>query len=150
MGSGAGNLIDTNKGMIGRMNEELEKISRTHPIVLFDGRCGLCDRSVRFLIARDKARRLRYLPLQDPRSGITGEFETIIVLSMGEVFERSRAIIEIGSHVDGLKYLTGLLRLIPNGIRDCVYRFIAKRRFRIWGRLPVCRIPAPDETALFL
>lgn len=134
------------------------------PLVLYDGHCGLCDRSVRWLIDRDPLAILRFAPLQGEtaapilaRHGIdaTREFSTLLVVeNLGGEAERVRsrsdgalaALAVLGGKWRGL---AGLARWVPRFVRDAVYDAIARRRFRWFGRLESCRIPTAAERARF-
>lgn len=140
-------------------------VNETGPVVLYDGYCGLCDRSVRWLVDADRRAVLRYAPLQGEtaapileRHGIPagGDFESfILVENLGGPSERLRqrsdgaltALVALGGWRAGLARIG---RMVPRAIRDAVYDFVARRRTRWFGRLEACRIPAPDERRRFL
>jgi predicted DCC family thiol-disulfide oxidoreductase YuxK len=126
-------------------------------IVFFDGVCGLCDRTVRMLIARDRHRRLRYAPLQGEtareRLATTAgqDFSSIVYLERGARFEQSDAVWRILRALGGFWGVCGLLlRIVPRPIRDFLYRVVAKRRYAWFGRHDACRLPVPGERELFL
>lgn len=134
-------------------------------VVFFDGVCGLCDRSVRFLIARDHERILRYAPLQgetaaaEPalsalRRGGGPELESVLYVrgagDAAEVFARSDAALAILHDLGGIWRVLSWARWIPRPIRDWVYNFVARNRYRWFGRFDSCRLPSPDEAELFL
>jgi predicted DCC family thiol-disulfide oxidoreductase YuxK len=116
-------------------------------IVLFDGVCGLCDRFVQFVIARDPAGAFRFAPLQ-PEAG--GPPRTIVLIEDGRRFTRSSAVLRIARGLPGAWPLLSLLLAIPAPLRDLAYDFVAKRRYRWFGRYDACRLPAPGVTARFL
>jgi predicted DCC family thiol-disulfide oxidoreductase YuxK len=139
--------------------------SEISPVVLYDGYCGLCDRSVRWLVEADRRSVLRYAPLQGEtaapvleRHGIPtgGDFDSfILVENLGRPDERLRqrsdgalaALVALG----GWRAALGrVARLVPRILRDAVYDFIARRRVRWFGRLEACRIPTPEERRRFL
>lgn len=133
-------------------------------VVYFDGECGLCQRSVVFLLARDRHRRLRYAALQSPRGqrvraqlgwGADAEPESLVFEDgvTGELFLRSdgflRAMVTIGRGWQ----VAGIFRLVPRGWRDAVYRWVARHRIAWFGRAEAgmqCRLATPEEKALFL
>jgi predicted DCC family thiol-disulfide oxidoreductase YuxK len=131
--------------------------------VLFDGYCGLCDGAVRWLLARDRRGALRFGPL-DGRTGralrarhpeLPSADETIVLVEAagsGEerVRVRSDAALAILEHLGGAWRLAALLRVVPRPVRDAIYRGVALRRTRWFGRLDACRVPTPEERERFL
>jgi predicted DCC family thiol-disulfide oxidoreductase YuxK len=133
------------------MNETLAKLSHQHPIIVFDGVCGLCNRAVTWLIKRDGERKFRYLSLQDPRwANGQVDFTTLVLIDRGNVFTKSDAILQIGRHLSGMKWIVKLGRVVPRIIRDAIYQIVARHRYQIWGRSPECRIPTDEEKSLFV
>ena len=130
-----------------------------HHVVFFDGVCGLCDRTVHFLLKRDRHDRLRFAPLQGetarrvlpPLGGKPEDLDTIYVLtSDGRLLQKSRAVVFATMALGGAWVLLGVLRLVPRPIADVVYDFVARVRYRIFGRSEVCALPSPEERARFL
>jgi predicted DCC family thiol-disulfide oxidoreductase YuxK len=133
-------------------------------IVFFDGVCGLCNRSVDFLIAHDTEHRLRYAPLQgETFSAATRDrpdlraIDSIIVLhekpgtDRREFHVRSRAALFALSRLGPpWTWLQRLALLVPQVLSDAVYRCIARVRYRIWGKTDTCRMPTAEERTLFL
>lgn len=131
--------------------------------VLFDGRCGMCDASVRWLIARDGRGALAFAPLEgEVAAAVRGRHpglppidETMVLVEAPEtpgerVRVRSDAALAILARLGGGWRAAALLRVVPRPIRDLVYRFVARRRLAWFGRLDACRIPTPAERARFL
>ncbi len=127
-------------------------------LFLYDGVCGLCDRTVQFLLARDPAGALRFAPLQGPTAAalatrhpeITGNLDTVIYLEDGVAYVRSEAVLRACGHLPAPWRLLRALRWIPAVLRDVVYRLVARSRYRIWGRYDTCKLPSEDEAARFL
>ncbi len=131
-------------------------------LVLFDGLCGFCDRAVRWMLAHDREGRLHYAPLQgataarlrERHAEIPVDTETLVYVdaSSGEecVYLRSEAIFRLCAELDrGWRWLSWL-RWLPRGLTDLVYGAFVRRRYRLFGRLDACRVPAPHERARFL
>jgi predicted DCC family thiol-disulfide oxidoreductase YuxK len=131
--------------------------------VLFDGECGLCDRTVSWLLRHDRHGRFRFGALQGPSAaavrdrhpGLPPADETIVLVEApGSAAERVRVrsagALAILARLGGLWRLIALLFLVPRPLRDAAYRFVAKRRHRWFGRLASCRIPTAAERARFL
>lgn len=131
-------------------------MSETKPIVFFDGYCGLCNGFVDFVLARDRARRFRFAPLQGgtarARFGDPGEVDptTIILDEDGVVHERSTAALRIVSGLGGAWRLVAVLGLVPRPIRDAVYDWVARHRYGWFGKRDACRLPTAEERAVFL
>jgi predicted DCC family thiol-disulfide oxidoreductase YuxK len=140
----------------------------THPILLYDGVCGLCNRLVRFVLRRDPAGVFRFAALQSPlagrilaRHGVDArDLDTLYVVVNAEqademLLPRSDAVIFILRRVEGTTRafwrMTGfLLQLIPRAIRDWGYGMVARRRYRVFGRYDLCPLPTEDTRSRFL
>jgi predicted DCC family thiol-disulfide oxidoreductase YuxK len=129
-----------------------------HPIIFFDGVCNLCTSSVQFIIKRDKKDLFRFAALQSdqaihylqPYTINPDSLDTIILLENGTIYKRSTAALRIAKRLSGAWPLLYGFIIIPEPIRDYVYRQIAKRRYRIWGREESCMVPTPELKARFL
>ncbi len=129
----------------------------TGPIVYFDGVCNLCDGFVRFVLARDRRGRFRFASLQGETAGarladrLKGDTAQTIILEDPERFRvRSDAALAILAGLGGLWPLAAGLRVFPRPLRDLVYNFIARHRYRWFGRRDACRVPTEEERARFL
>ncbi len=119
------------------------------PIILFDGYCNLCSSGVQFVLNRDKKGIFRFLPMQSERINILNEKysfdlgipETVILIEGNKFYKRSGAVLRILRRLNfPLNLLWGLI-IIPVFIRDPVYSWIAKNRFRWFGKRQSCFIP---------
>ncbi len=132
-------------------------------IVFYDGVCGFCNESVRFLMKLDTEQRLRYAPLQGDTAAALGiEWDDdapaaeatfkFVDLSGPEpiVHERMTAVAAELAVIDRWPVLRGLIRVTPRVVTDAVYRVIAANRYRIFGKYDECRIPSERERSLFL
>lgn len=127
-------------------------------IILFDGVCNLCNASVLFVIDRDPQGRFSFAPLQGERGRelLAGHgrpadrLDTIMLLEDGRLYERSGAALRIARRLSGLWPLLTVFLVVPAPLRDAVYSFIARRRYRWFGRTDQCRIPTPDLRDRFL
>jgi len=126
------------------------------PILFFDGDCGLCDRFVRFLVARDRRERLHYAPLQGEtaRSVIpaatAASVDSVILLDEDGLHVRSEAALRALARLGGAWRLIAGLRGVPRGLRDAVYDLVATNRYRWFGRARVCPLPGRAEQGRFL
>ena len=130
----------------------------TRAIVLFDGVCNLCNGAVRFIAANDPAGRFAFLQLQSPRAqallgeraGDPREPDSIVLYDYGRLYERSDAALHIALGLRAPWPLGFAAILIPRGVRDAIYRWVARNRYRWFGRTDVCGIPPPGLRERFL
>lgn len=115
--------------------------------VLFDGVCNLCNGAVRFITANDPAGRFEFLSLQSPRgaelfgSERAPESASIVLFDYGRRYEQSDAVLHIALRLRAPWPLAFALILVPRALRDRVYRWIARNRYRWFGRRDVCTLP---------
>lgn len=136
---------------------DLDRSFTAHPIVFFDGVCGLCNHSVNWLLARDSDRRLRFAPLQGPTAqalvpaDIRERMDTLVLVKNGSTYIRTAAVSRILMTLGGGWVLAGaLMWLIPFPLRDLGYRLVSALRYRLFGKHDACRLPTPAERAVFL
>jgi predicted DCC family thiol-disulfide oxidoreductase YuxK len=131
-----------------------------HPIVLFDGVCNLCNASVRFIIERDPSARFKFAAQQSgagqallAEHGLAldeGVSDSIVLIEHGQMWRESAAALRIVSGLGGPWRVLGWLRVIPRPVRDMGYHFLARNRYRWFGKTEECRIPTPELRARFL
>jgi predicted DCC family thiol-disulfide oxidoreductase YuxK len=127
-------------------------------IVLFDGVCNFCNASVNFVIDRDPEKRIRFAPLQsEVGQRLLKKFnlsptalDTLILVEGEKCYTRSTAALRIAKRLKGLWPLLYLFILIPPFIRDAVYDFIARNRYKWFGKTEACRVPTPELKERFL
>jgi predicted DCC family thiol-disulfide oxidoreductase YuxK len=127
-------------------------------IVLYDGVCGLCDKLVQFLVAKDRARLLRYAPLQGDTAArlraqhpeIPADLDTMVFVDEGKVYLRSRAAARIARYLPWPWRLGAAVRFVPRFLADAVYGLVARSRYRIFGKVDACGLPTPEERQLLL
>lgn len=134
--------------------------SDTSPVVFFDGVCGLCNRYIQFLIARDRLRILRFAPIQGETAlrelpaEDREQLSSIIYIDSSGIFRKSDAVLRIASAVLSRSSLlwkaAGLLRIFPRYLRDAVYDRVAGNRYRFFGKHDSCPIPSPETRERFL
>jgi predicted DCC family thiol-disulfide oxidoreductase YuxK len=131
--------------------------SVTHNLVLFDGVCNLCNGAVQFIIKRDPDRKFRFASLQSATAQqliqdlkLSGpHLYSIILIKNGRAYDRSSAILEIAKELSGLWRALYVFKIIPRFIRDVVYGWIAKNRYRFFGKKDECMIPTADLKSRF-
>ena len=128
------------------------------PIVVFDALCPLCSANARFILRHDRAARFRLASMQSAaglalyrRFGIDPENpDTMIVIEGDRARRDSDAVLAIASGLGWPWKAAGLARLIPTPLRDRAYRWIARHRYRLFGRRDTCWLPAPELADRFL
>ena len=126
-------------------------------IIIFDGECCLCSRLVLFIIKRDKQETFLFAALQTEIAvslmkkhalALLGT-DSIVLISGGKAYARAEAVFEIMKYLDGGWSLLRCLRFLPASLNDILYRFIAKNRYRIFGKRS-CMVPSEELRSRFL
>jgi predicted DCC family thiol-disulfide oxidoreductase YuxK len=130
----------------------------THPVVIFDGVCNLCNASVDFIIRHDPQGVFKVSANQHEtgrqilaEQGLDPDaVDTVFLYENGTLYRRSTAALRIARRL-GLPWslLYGFI-IIPAPIRDAVYKVIANNRYRWFGKKETCRLPTPEERERFL
>lgn len=126
-------------------------------VILYDGECGLCAASLRFVWKRDRAGVFHFATLQSEKGqellkdhGKDPEYRDSMILLDGDmIYDRSEAALRIARELPRFGALAGLARLVPRFFRDLIYNAIARRRHRL-GRSDSCELPPPEVRARFL
>lgn len=121
-------------------------------VVLFDGTCAFCERAVRFIAARDPARRFRFGASQSDagarllaRHGLDRDAaRSIVLIEDGRIFLRSTASLRIAAGLCPPWSALRILLLVPVPVRDAVYRAVAAVRHRVAGPSNACEVPPPE------
>ncbi len=135
---------------------ELPPPDQRRPIVLYDGTCGLCHRSVKWLVKRDGGQ-IWYAPLQgDTATALRARFPIPATLSSVVLIDGDRMFLRSKVFLHAARYLTRpwrwlhALRWIPGFVMDPMYWVVAKLRYRLFGRYDSCQIPTTDQRARIL
>ena len=138
---------------------ELANLPKGKKIILFDGVCNLCDSSVQYVIKKDKNDVFRFVPLQSELGtkilqhiGIFNQkIDSIVLYEPGVAYYyKSGAVIEISKTLQGFFNYGMLFRILPNSLRDVVYDYVAKNRYKWYGKKESCMIPTPELKSKFL
>lgn len=127
-------------------------------IVLFDGVCNLCNAVVKFIIRHDPKAKFRFASLQSEsgqiliaKIGLAVEsINTLVYIKSNMFYIKSSAVLRILRGLGGGWILLFSLILIPRFLRDLAYDFIAKRRYRYFGKSDSCMMPAPEYQGRFM
>ena len=124
------------------------------PVILFDGVCNLCTGSVQFVIERDSRKRFRFASLQSPVAekllGRRDDLESMVLVQDGKTYRKSTAALLIAKRLDGLWPALSVFLVVPRFLRDAVYDWIGRRRYRMFGKRDVCWTPSPELAERFL
>ncbi|ETT60250.1 MULTISPECIES: thiol-disulfide oxidoreductase DCC family protein [Paenibacillus] len=139
------------------MNEELN-LMKDKSIVLIDGVCHLCQGVVRFIIPRDPEAKFLFAPLQNEiaanlmkESGLQpGQLNTVILLENGVYYTESAAVLRIARKLRFPWPAAYAFILVPRPLRNALYRYVAKNRYRWFGRDEQCMLPTPEIKRRFL
>lgn len=129
-------------------------------IVLFDGVCNLCQSSVQFLLKHDKKGVLRYASLQSKfgrellqkyqHQVDTNKIDSIVFVSDGRAYIESAAALEIAGFLDYPFNFLQIFWFFPKFIRNPIYRWVARNRYKWFGKEETCMLPTEDISARFL
>jgi predicted DCC family thiol-disulfide oxidoreductase YuxK len=122
-------------------------------ILFFDGVCSLCNASVDILMRQDPSGPLKFASLQ---SDLADEYlrsfnldpkalESLIYYREGQTYTHSDAAIRVFGDIGGWRKIIFILLVIPKFIRNPIYKWIAKNRYRWFGKKETCRMPTPEE-----
>ena len=134
-------------------------LPKNKKIILFDGLCNLCNSSVQFVIEHDKKDIFRFVSLQsDLGRQITAHIgidskhiDSVILYEPGVAYYyKSNAALEIAKNLGGFFHFGTLFKIIPTAIRNQLYDYIAKNRYKWYGKRQECLIPTPELKAKFL
>ncbi len=128
-------------------------------IILFDGVCNLCNSSINYVIDHDVGDVFRFVALQSDLGQeiqqylgfSTDNLDSIILYIPNEAYYvKSTAALKIMQHFKGVWKLSKVFFIIPKGIRNVVYDYVAKNRYQWYGKQESCRIPTPELLNKFL
>jgi predicted DCC family thiol-disulfide oxidoreductase YuxK len=127
-------------------------------IILFDGVCNFCNSSINFVIRHDKKNHFRFATLQsetgkellkkhhvDPSTT-----DSIVLIENESAYVKSTAALRITKHLNGAYPLAYTLLIIPAFIRNIVYDFIARNRYKWFGKKEVCMVPSEEVKSKFI
>ncbi|MEL0456147.1 DCC1-like thiol-disulfide oxidoreductase family protein [Flavobacteriaceae bacterium SZ-1-7] len=134
-------------------------IPQNKQLILFDGVCNLCNSSVQYVIKHDKMNQFMFTALQsetgkeiiDEFNIDTSKIDSILLYNPQKGIDyKSTAALKIGSKLGFPRNLIGVFFIVPTFIRNWVYDFIAKNRYKWYGKKDACMIPTPELKSKFL
>jgi predicted DCC family thiol-disulfide oxidoreductase YuxK len=145
------------------MTSSVESAPAAAPILFYDGVCGLCDRTVQFVLRHDRRGRFRFAALQSAharrmlaRHGRDpSRLDTMyLLLNPGapteRLLDRSDGIVGVLEQLGGVWRLSAAARVVPRFVRDRAYDLVARHRYRWFGRYDRCVLPPPNMRVRFL
>ena len=128
------------------------------PILLFDGHCNLCNAWVKFVMKRDPLGKVRFASLQSrvgktllDESQIDQNYnDSLVLIEEEEVFVSSTAALRTLSYLSTWESQLKFLLVLPIPFRDLIYRFVAKYRYKWFGRREQCMVPTAELSQRFL
>lgn len=139
--------------------KNIEDLPKDKKIILFDGVCNLCDKSVQVIIKNDKKDNFRFVPLQSELGENIinhinidrSKTDSIILYEPGYAYYyKSKAVFRIAIYLGGFYSIISLFRFFPTFLTDFVYDYIAKNRYKWYGKKEQCMIPTKETLNKFL
>ena len=137
----------------------MEDLPKDKKIILFDGVCNLCESSVQFVIKHDKKDSFRFVALQSDLGqkiikhiGIDiSKTDSVILYEPGiAYYYKAEAALKIAKELGGVYNFLSLFTVLPNAFSNYFYDFIAKNRYKWYGKKEACLVPTPELKAKFL
>lgn len=132
-------------------------MTQDHPVVLFDGVCNYCNSWVNFAIRNDREARLRFATLQSAtgqelkaKYGVAAGTDSVILIDNEKAYTYSNAALRIAKHLRWPAKAIYALLIIPAFIREPVYKWIARNRYKWFGKKEECMVPSPEIKSRFL
>ena len=126
-------------------------------LILFDGECNFCDASVQFIIKRDPKALFKFTSLQSDsgidmlrKFGVSEKTDSIVLIEGDHYYTESTAALKIARHLTGLWKLCYIFIVVPKPLRDIFYRFVAKNRYKWFGKKDACMLPSVEQRKRFL
>ena len=129
-----------------------------NPIILFDGVCNFCNSAVNFTLKRNTKADIRFAPMQSEAGQKllqqynlpVDDMQSFIFIEAGIVYKQSTAALKVCRHLKGLWPMCYGFMIVPKFIRDGIYSWIAKNRYKWFGVKQACMIPTPEVRSRFL
>lgn len=130
----------------------------TERVILFDGVCNFCNNAVNFTLKRNKKANIYFAPLQS-ETGSTllkqyglplHDMESFVFIENGKAYQQSTAALRVCRHLSGIWPVCYMFMVVPKFIRDGIYNWIARNRYKWFGKKESCMIPTPEIKARFL
>jgi len=136
----------------------MNNILKNKTILLFDGYCNLCHSSVQFVLKHEKNNELYFTSLQSPigveilkyYSINPNEIDSLVLIEKNKAFIKSSAALRVSKYLKRLYPIAFGLLIIPSFIRNWVYDYVAKNRYKWFGKMDHCLVPDENLSKRFL
>lgn len=132
-------------------------MSAMNRIILFDGDCNFCDRSVQFIIKRDPEGHFRFASLQSKagqnlllKHNIPQTIDSFLLIENDQWYIKSSAALRVCKKLKGFWTFFQILLIVPRPVRDFFYEIFAKNRYKWFGKRDHCMLPSPEMRKRFL
>lgn len=132
-------------------------VDKSPQIILFDGVCSICDRSMRFIIKRDPKKKFRFATLQSElgqrlfmEHSIPNDIETMVLIKNDKAYIQSEAVLRIAKELNGFWPIFAVLQKLPLKFRDYAYKMFSENRYKLFGKSEQCSIPSKEQRSRFL
>lgn len=132
------------------------KSEKQESIIYFDGVCGLCNGFVDFILNVDSKNIFKFSPLQSDFAlktlppQFTHDLDSVVVMIEGKTFRKGAAVLAVFNQLGGGWKILSLATVLPDGLINSGYDFVANNRYKIFGKKETCRLPTPEERARFI
>ncbi len=131
---------------------------KEHPLILFDGICNFCNSAVNFVIKKDKGAIIHFAPLQSPKGRLylkqynypVNNLNSFVFIEDNKVYTKSTAALKVCRHLKGGWPLCYGFIIVPKFIRDGIYSWVAKNRYKWFGVRQECMMPTPEVRSRFV
>lgn len=121
----------------------------TKKIIQFDGNCILCSRTIRFILKADRNRKFKFQTIQSASLN-RDEVESVIVKDGKRIYAHFDALLKIGKELGGIYRIIEITRILPRKWRYRLYEWIARNRYRWFGKKETCFLPTVEERERFI
>jgi len=141
------------------MNNDINALLSKQPILLFDGECGFCNKSIQFFLKHEKksTTKIRFAPLQSDAGILLRKYfeiadntDSVIFIRNHAAYIKSCAALRLTGYMKGLWPLMTIFVIIPPFIRNVGYNYIAKRRMKWFGRVEQCALLQKEDKERFI
>ena len=140
-----------------------QAVATSYPVLLYDGLCGFCNKSVQMILQRDRRGTLRFAALQSAygeavkaRHTELKDIDSVVLVERSpdtdeeRVFIRSDAALRIAAYLGGWWKLLLIFHTLPRVVRDFFYNLFARYRYRLFGKYDSCLLPSPEVRSRFI
>lgn len=129
------------------------------PILFFDGVCNLCNAYVQYIIKIDKKQHFKFASLQSDageqlqqhvKNNLGFVPDSVILLYKGQYYLKSDAVLKAAGILGGIYKIMHVGYILPRALRNSIYNFVAKRRYKWFGKKDECMVPTPELQSRFL